>query len=198
MNLISLFVLWLLTPTNYTTTSFDVQWKGVPIVMGQNTIHGLDTFCINTLKFYIEIPYSQKRKEHFLIDFTDSSSVRFTTKKPIQYVQLGVDSALQQKGISNEPSLNPQKGMYWTWQNGYITLKIEGVINGKKLLLHLGGFQSYNANGKKVYINHQSIIPIQLNEFIAQLPLDQDLKVMSPNTQNDLWMSLWTQCFHEN
>jgi hypothetical protein len=198
MNFISLCILWLCAPTSLTTTSFDLQWKGIPIVLGQKTIIGLDTFCINTLKFYIEIPTSPKHQEHFLIDFNDTSSVQITTQKPIKFFKLGVDSALQKKGICDEPALNPQKGMYWTWQNGYITLKIEGTFNGKKLLFHLGGFQSYNANGKIVFMNHQSTLPIQLNEFIATLPLNQDLKVMSPHPNNEKWMNAWSQCFHEN
>lgn len=55
----------------------------------------------------------------------------------------GITPALNDAGIGEGP-LDPAKGMYWTWETGYIHCKIEGQWqqHGRTtpFTLHLGGF----------------------------------------------------------
>jgi hypothetical protein len=85
--------------------------------------------------------------------------------KSIQFV-LGVDSVMcaapldQRKGV-----LDPAAGgagMYWSWNSGYIFLKLEGTSNAvtaadKKYRYHIGGFGGYSSatinNIKKISLN---------------------------------------------
>ena len=45
--------------------------------------------------------------------------------------QLGIDSLTNVSGAMGG-DLDPTKGMYWTWQSGYINMKIEGKSNSCK------------------------------------------------------------------
>ena len=72
-----------------------------------------------------------------------------TTIKPGTYnaisVLLGVDSARNVSGVQSG-ALDPVKGMFWTWNSGYIYTKLEGTspsssqVNGK-FEYHIGGFR---------------------------------------------------------
>jgi hypothetical protein len=87
-----------------------------------------------------------------LIDFKDSTSLDFYFKlnEQLKYdelkLKLGIDSVLNTSGALGG-DLDPTKGMYWSWQSGYINFKLEGkTINQEKFKYHIGGYQyPYNA-----------------------------------------------------
>jgi hypothetical protein len=86
--------------------------------------HLVDVFEPNTLK----INYSK-------IDVKHIKSMRFN---------IGIDSLTNVAGALSG-DLDPQKGMYWAWQSGYINLKIEGrspqCKNRKNVFqYHIGGY----------------------------------------------------------
>lgn len=69
----------------------------------------------------------------------------------------GVDSLLQVSGVQSG-ALDPLKGMYWTWQTGYIQFKMEGILSkdtlGEGLIpiqLHLGGFQGESNCQQRIF-----------------------------------------------
>jgi|688.fasta_scaffold188354_2 hypothetical protein len=95
-------------------------------------------------------------KEHFLIDVADSSSQLIKVQAPqLQYLffTIGVDSLKNTSGIQNGV-LDPSRGMFWTWNSGYIMAKLEGVSSqantaGNRFTHDVGGFRSpFNSTRK--------------------------------------------------
>ena len=116
---------------------------------------------ISALRFYISnvrIEHERKivwsaEQEHYLIDFNQdhlqsnniSGQEGSDLKEGVLKFVLGVDDNTSAQGIGEGP-LDPIRGMYWTWQSGYINFKLEGVSNQcrtrkNEFQLHLGGFQ---------------------------------------------------------
>jgi hypothetical protein len=101
--------------------------------------------------------------------------------KAIQF-KLGIDSITNVSGAFGG-ALDPTKGMYWSWQSGYINFKMEGRVKDKNYLLHLGG---YSSPFKAV---QQVVLPVlhQSNEFKIVLPLKDLLQKEIP--ENNIIMS---------
>ncbi len=88
--------------------------------------------------------------QYFLVDEADSLSkkielmVHDTHITSIQFL-LGVDSIRNVSGVQTG-ALDPLKGMFWTWNSGYIMAKLEGsseqaVSAGHRFTYHIGGFK---------------------------------------------------------
>jgi hypothetical protein len=63
----------------------------------------------------------------------------------IEFV-IGVDSSRNVSGAQTG-ALDPTNDMFWTWNSGYIFLKMEGTsssASGNDLTFHIGGFKSPN------------------------------------------------------
>lgn len=137
-----------------------VQFDSVPLVFGtayKNLFK--ETFTPTAFKFYlhgIEMINTDSNKvyrvpvdQYFLVDFADSLST--VIKVPVLSYSynriaftIGVDSALNVSGAQTG-ALDPAKGMFWTWQTGYIMAKLEGTSPasseaGGKFEFHIGGF----------------------------------------------------------
>jgi hypothetical protein len=159
---------------------------------------------IETLKFYVSnIRLYNKEKQllkvpnsFHLIDLAKPTSQNIIIKNPKEFLiktiefDLGIDSVTNVSGVFGG-DLDPTKGMYWTWQSGYINLKLEGKCatcssKDKGFQFHLGGYTSPFNNIQKVVLK----LSESTNELIVGLPLDAvfskiDLKsvnqIMSPN-----------------
>jgi hypothetical protein len=88
--------------------------------------HLIDIFKLNSLK--IALP---------TMDFKRIKMLRFN---------IGIDSLTNVSGALSG-DLDPQRGMYWAWQSGYINLKIEGRSPQSKnrkhvFQYHIGGYLS--------------------------------------------------------
>jgi hypothetical protein len=79
--------------------------------------------------------------------------------------------------------------MYWTWQSGYINLKLEGTSNVCKtrhneFQFHLGGYQSPFNNLQTVFVGAISKptieISIDVQKIMNQITLAQQHHIMSP------------------
>jgi hypothetical protein len=86
--------------------------------------HLVDVFLPNTLK----IKYSK-------INYNQIKSLRFN---------IGIDSFTNVSGALSG-DLDPQRGMYWAWQSGYVNMKIEGrspQCKSRKNVFqyHIGGY----------------------------------------------------------
>ena len=93
-------------------------------------------------------------KEHHLIDENNpsSKSLNFQMIPSGDYHSLlftiGVDSVLNCSGVQSGP-LDPIHGMFWTWNTGYIFMKVEGnspVSDAPNNLIeyHIGGYNNPN------------------------------------------------------
>ena len=121
-----------------------------------------ETFSVTNFKYYVsnvklikhdgtkyEVPNS-----YFLIDANDTNSLiaelsnipggKYTG---IEYM-IGVDSARNVSG-SQTGALDPVNGMFWSWNQGYIFMKLEGqssASSNNSFVYHIGGFSgAYSA-----------------------------------------------------
>jgi hypothetical protein len=86
--------------------------------------------------------------KYYLVDFSDSTTTEIKISiAPYVYNRIsftiGVDSAQNVSGAQTD-ALDPAKGMFWTWNTGYIMAKLEGTSpkspQAGKFEYHIGGF----------------------------------------------------------
>ncbi|MFT4699199.1 MAG: hypothetical protein ACI9SJ_002363 [Flavobacteriaceae bacterium] len=176
-----------------------------------------DSIQIETFKFYIsevqllldETIVESLKKKHFLIDLEKKNSNRIKTdiisNKDFNKIKfhIGIDSLTNVSGAFGE-DLDPTNGMYWTWQSGYINLKIEGksdVFQTRKnqFQFHIGGYQE-PANTLQTVIldivNEENItINVTLDEFFSELNPKVNHTVMSPNNEAVELSTLFSSVF---
>jgi hypothetical protein len=85
-----------------------------------------------------------------LLDAADSNTLKTdlqVNEKPFKRIvfRIGIDSVLNVSGAQTGP-LDPLKGMFWTWNTGYINAKLEGSSffstgPNKSFTYHIGGFR---------------------------------------------------------
>lgn len=118
-----------------------------------------EQYSVSAFRFYIShlqltstdsgIVRDVNKDEYFLVNFADSAATVLQLKAiPGTYDQLsfllGVDSLRNVSGAQTG-ALDPAKGMFWTWNSGYIMAKLEGnspastQVNNK-FEYHIGGF----------------------------------------------------------
>jgi hypothetical protein len=165
-------------------------------------IHETDSIQIEELKFYIsgielwnnnKKVWTQQNSFH-LIDISNPASMKVDLNIPpaLQYNQLrfaiGVDSATSTAGALGG-DLDPTRGMYWSWQSGYINVKLEGIVNlsrtrHNRFQFHLGGYQyPFNALQQVVLpLQPQQHIPVAFNVkgLMEKIDFGRCSEVMSP------------------
>lgn len=188
-----------------TTLTFEPRFKGKALVLTDyETELSQDSIQIETFKCYISsiklmqkdsIVFVQKESYH-LLDAENKNSLEISLESlnkvefdSIQF-NIGIDSLTSVSGVYGG-ALDPTKGMYWTWQSGYINFKLEGIAadcpaRHHRFQYHIGGYEPpFCAMRKKVLaVNAADNIKIQidLDSFIKQIDLSQEYEVMSPNT----------------
>ncbi|PZP42937.1 MAG: hypothetical protein DI598_16330 [Pseudopedobacter saltans] len=122
-----------------------------------------DDYYITLFKYYISNiqlidmngNYVDLNKDSYLINARDSNTLHRHIEnislghyKGIKFL-IGVDSSKNSEGVQ-DGDLDPANGMFWSWNTGYVFLKMEGVSskslnkNGR-LFFHIGGIRSpYN------------------------------------------------------
>lgn len=167
-----------------------------------------DSIQIENLKFYVsgfellngnKIVYQEKESYH-LIDFSAGQNPTFYLKNipEINFdklkFNLGIDSSTNYAGALGG-DLDPTKGMYWTWQNGYINFKLEGKSNfcetrNNEFVFHLGGFQHPFASLQKIELTLENLnfkneisIKLDLEKLISKLDLRKTNHIMSPSSE---------------
>jgi hypothetical protein len=164
-----------------------------------------DSIQITSFKFYvsnIELVNEDKivwrvNQGFYLIDLEteNSQKINCLVPKNIQFdkisFDLGIDSLTNVSGALGG-ALDPTQGMYWTWQSGYINLKLEGnfiqSMNAKNdFVFHLGGYQSpFNTiQNISFQTKKQSTyqIGIELNNLISEVDLQEAKSIMSPKKE---------------
>ena len=213
------FVFCFILITGYgqtTSTSFTFQPSNSNEVLELNTIFSLTDsshleittcrFYVSNFTFYSNNQLILEQKEAFLIDLENPESLQLSF--PISGVDsvrfnLGIDSSTNVAGIL-DGDLDPIKGMYWTWNSGYINSKIEGVFtetNGIKLPFeyHLGGYlPPYPTLQTLTFSCNKSepiIIKLDLNQFLTSLEIEKCSNVMIPGPKAVELSKLLATCF---
>ena len=174
---------------------------------------------VSTLRFYISnvrIMHGGKivwraEKEHYLIDFNQDQLENNNVigyegsglKEGVLKFILGVDDNTSTKGIGEGP-LDPIRGMYWTWQSGYINFKLEGASNQcptkkNKFQLHLGGFQEPYRTTQNIELKisgEEEAVVFNLKKLMTTINLKEDHTVMSPGEKAVYLMQNAKSCFY--
>ena len=174
---------------------------------------------VSTLRFYISnvrITHRGKivwraEKEHYLIDFNQDQLENNNVigyegsglKEGVLKFILGVDDNTSTQGIGEGP-LDPIKGMYWTWQSGYINFKLEGVSNQcptrkNKFQLHLGGFKKPYRTAHNIELKisgEEKAVFFNLKKLMSTINLKEDHTIMSPNEKAVFFMESAKSCFY--
>lgn len=128
---------------------FKATVHGQPLLLHQNYTNPFgETFRPDIFRFYAGkvSPALNDRAAvkasaggaYHLIDFSDSASTTVSLRVPdgvyneIHFL-LGVDSVDQTSGAQTG-ALDPVRGMFWTWNTGYLSFKIEGTSPDSKNL----------------------------------------------------------------
>ena len=170
------------------------------------------TFQINNLKFYLSnirlyntsLLVDEELNSYHLIDLLDTSKNKLKLKRnnnnPFNRIEfsLGIDSTTSVSGAM-EGDLDPTNNMYWTWQSGYINLKLEGIFeDGIQREYHLGGYANPNNALQKVSLNMNSSgntsIFIHLDDFIDTIPDSIPFKFMTPDPKAVYLSQLFAKC----
>jgi hypothetical protein len=161
-----------------------------------------NTFNITLCKYYISnikltkndnSVWSEPNSYH-LIDYSDALStiveipnVPYSDYKAIEFM-IGVDSARNVSGAQTG-ALDPVKGMFWSWNSGYIMAKMEGTspqstATANKLTIHVGGFSGSNSVLKTVSPSFNGNVAKVTSAITPKIHLKCDIMewFQSPNT----------------
>jgi hypothetical protein len=153
---------------------------------------------IENLKFYISnISLYQKNKLVYkdtvfarLIDLEnrESLNLKFDNIKKFDRIvfNLGIDSLTNVSGAL-AGDLDPTKGMYWTWQSGYINFKLEGTdprckSRNHRFQYHLGGYAYPFATIQEIDLK----INKKVNKSLIILPIEKFLNVANPEKKSEM------------
>jgi len=172
-----------------------LRYGGAPLQSGKEYHYRDTTVQINVFRTYISaIRLSNKGKvvwhepdSYHLIDMADSSSCYFTLRVPSDVIydtiiwNLGIDSMANVSGAMGG-ALDPTRGMYWSWQSGYINLKLEGTstmcpARQHEFQFHLGGYMPPFASVQEVHMATRPGKVINVSADIAILLDVIDLSV---------------------
>lgn len=157
------------------------------LVLGNPFVNSTgDTISVQRFKYYLSnfsitddkgkiIPLPGT---YFLIDEADPSSKTISLSVPDISITaigflIGVDSMKNVSGIQTGV-LDPLKGMFWTWNSGYVMAKIEGrspasTIAGQSFTYHIGGFRA------PMSVLRPLTFPIQGNDRPKNIVISADI-----------------------
>ncbi|MES2655492.1 MAG: MbnP family protein [Bacteroidota bacterium] len=164
-----------------------------------------DSIMLTNVQFYLskiellnngKIVWQEPNSYH-LLSADDSNSLRIQLPTPTNIVftcihfHIGIDSATNYAGAQGG-DLDPTKGMYWTWQNGYINCKLEGKSTQcntryNEFTFHIGGYLFPDNALQTVNIPCNNTNNVDLNIDITKwfdgIDLSKQNHVMSPGQE---------------
>jgi hypothetical protein len=170
---------------------------------------------ISKLKFYVshlsfykneKLVWQDNVAAH-LMDSENDMSIKLTIKNNIDFntikFGLGIDSITNVSGAL-DGDLDPLKGMYWTWQSGYVNFKLEGTMPDKnwvnqKFEYHLGGYSGENNSYNTIFLRTENsdLINIQVDagKFLSDWYVGAHLNIMSPGKIAVDFSKILASCF---
>lgn len=162
------------TPTGKLRLVFHHQVGKKPLELGTPCRNSLgDSITIESFRYYVSnfILTDNKGRQwkmdpqYFLIDEERPDSKIITIQVPDSNISqigflLGVDSIRNVSGIQTG-ALDPLKGMFWTWNSGYIMAKLEGTAErspspGHRFTYDIGGFRFGMNTAREIRLNISS------------------------------------------
>ena len=161
-----------------TGKSYTVRIAFQPVVQGRPLIFNEpysnafgEDYTVTAFRFYVsalslinnsaDVPVTREAK-YRLADAAIGNSLSFTvsidqnTFNGLSF-QLGVDSIDNVSGAQSG-DLDPAKGMFWTWNSGYIMAKLEGAssfstVPNRNFTYHIGGFSGENKTMRSILLS---------------------------------------------
>lgn len=139
-----------------------------------------DSLTLRNWKYYIgnlildESPVMLNDEKYTLIDAMEGKVCLSGTIKSGRYRELrfriGIDSVDQINGVRSG-ALDPMNNMYWTWNSGYIALKLEGESSTAPPPLHrfehhLGGYREGQAFQPEVIMSLGNLVELTSEEKV--------------------------------
>lgn len=143
---------------------------------------------ISQVKFVKEGQVTTEKNSFHLVDFLSGTTVHFNVPEinyDSVYFTLGIDSAVQVQGVM-EGDLDPSNGMYWTWQSGYIHLKLEGNIAAgsgqtRNFQFHIGGYRFPDNTCRVIGLPYRRDMKVGIELFSLLDPsVNSSDEIMSP------------------
>jgi RNA polymerase subunit RPABC4/transcription elongation factor Spt4 len=175
------------------------------------TVH--DSIYLNTLRFYVSKvcfykngkKVFQEKQSFHLLDWEDKMNCSLRSNAEFDAISfcIGVDSVTNVSGALGG-DLDPTKGMYWTWQSGYINFKIEGscaVCNTRNHTFqwHVGGYRFPDATIQEVQLacNNQKeiVVAVDLKKLFELSNIAEQPEVMSPGKKAVQLSANFKTCF---
>ena len=162
-----------------------------------------DSIQITALRFYVsnmelldknKCVWKDSIRFHLIDAFNEKSlAIKIPSNIPFTKIKfnLGIDSTTNVSGAMGG-DLDPTKGMYWTWQSGYINFKLEGTSNlcktrHNEFQFHLGGYQYPFNNLQTIFLDGASSgtieIGMDVQKILNHINLTQQHHIMSPGKE---------------
>jgi hypothetical protein len=164
-----------------------------------------DTIQFDNIRFYISnIQFEMDDKslikdseKAHLIDVFEPKSLKIDIKNAdLAHIKrlcfnIGMDSLTSVSGVFGG-DLDPQKGMYWAWQSGYINMKIEGrspQCKSRKNVFqyHIGGYMQPFYCMKNIDISIENrlntegvILKVDASKFFENIQMATQNSIMIP------------------
>lgn len=172
------------------------------------TIEALRYYVSNIQLIHSDGIVSMEANSYHLVDLKDSSTWYFNcptqSDLPISEVHfiLGTDSLINTAGILTG-DLDPIKGMYWSWNTGYINLKLKGYRTAGNVPFeyHIGGYLPPYASTQKVELHlpepSQNTIEIHFDPsaLLIQDVHEEEVSVLTPGDRSVEVAKKLADCF---
>ncbi len=210
----------MLSITSYAQSATKISFNpvfGKPVLHLDDSCYTTDSICISNFKCYISaikllqndsLVWEEKNSFH-LLDAANEKSlyILLNTHSNLKYnkikFNIGIDSATNVSGAMGG-DLDPTKGMYWTWQSGYINMKLEGKsklckTRNNEFQFHLGGYQNADNALQTVLLNvtdnKEIVIAIDLQKIFTVIDLAKHNQIMSPGKEAVLFAEKFSKIF---
>jgi hypothetical protein len=132
-----------------------------------------------------------------LIDVADTLTMQLRLNAPRNIVfnqlsfNLGIDSVTNMSGALGG-DLDPTKGMYWTWQSGYINFMLEGtspicLARNHQFQFHLGGYNGANIALQTITLDARQSptisVEFDVERWLSKIDLSTENHIMSPSVK---------------
>lgn len=202
------------------TINFVPSWAGQPIDIPSSQFDekNKDSIQIESLRYYLsniqlvkknKVVWSEQNSYHLIdSESADSQILKLAIPKKIKYTtlrfQLGIDSTTNVSGAMGG-DLDPTKGMFWSWNTGYINFKLEGSnqrcpTRKNQYQFHLGGYAYPNASIQQVELkvvpSADMVVGVNLDQFFDQINLQEQNSTMTPGPETQHLIQIAKEIFN--
>jgi len=149
-----------------------------------------EPFVVNKFRYYVSrltliddnSDQIELKGAYHLVDEADSTTkiITLTSSLPnitaVQFV-IGIDSVKNVSGVQTG-DLDPMKGMFWTWNTGYVFAKLEGTSDSSHALAHyftydVGGFRSKESALRKIVLPTKHSNTLSLHHLTINVDINK-------------------------